>query len=118
MRVLLLGAVVGDVLLDLAMLSQGIASHDGRTTYHPIARAVIMSVLGGLAVLRRSRWALWTFVVVESLTACMFLFVAFFSPATGTLRFAPSVLLPFVVFGVLAVAAAVGGREQTPNLQR
>ena len=114
---LLIGAVVADVLVDLAMFGQGIESRYGQLMHGAFGRAVIMGVLGGLAILRLRQWARWTFVLLESLTAMTGLLVAFFSPATRTLRFEPGALVIFVVFRVIAGAATLGGRglRQTPT---
>lgn len=106
---LLIGAVVADVLLDLALFGYGIARHDDHLMLRGFSRAMLMGVLGGFAILRRSRWALWTFVVFESLMAMTGLVIAFFSPISLSFEFQPGGLVMCVAFGILAAAAALGG---------
>jgi hypothetical protein len=111
MRSLLFLAVIGEVVLSLAgVLYAGLT---GNNVALPggLVRLAGMSTLGFLAARRQSRWALWTFVTLEYLTA----FTAV-GLALRAGRVEPVVLVIFAVFFSLGTAAWLGGRELKPQL--
>ena len=105
-RSLLLLAVIGEAVLSLGGLLYAGLTGNYRAVPGGLVRLAAMIALGFLAARRQSRWALWTFVTLEYLTAFTALGLGF---RAGEVE--PNVLVIFAVFFSLGTAAWLGRRE-------
>ena len=111
MRSLLLLAVIGEVVLSLGGIVYAGLTGNNIAVPGGVVRLVAMATLGFLAARKQTRWAVWTFVTLEYLTAFVALGLGLRAGEVGSI-----VLVIFAVFFSLGTAAWVGGRELRPQL--
>ena len=111
MRTLLLLAVIGEAVLSLGGVLYAGLTGNNIALPGGLVRLAAMGTLGFLAARRHSRWALWTFVSLEYLTAFAALGLGLRAGKVD-----PVVLVIFAVFFSLGTAALLGGRELKPQL--